>query len=193
MFYSDVLDVYPSTATQTSFLVTGFLVDGAYITAAGYNLPCGTNNMKLRQAFEHFIDHPNGMILRTLFSLEPVSARWLQVLVWPGAKRMEWTIVVVEDESELDLCVDEYQQGRGIEPFENGELLTLVCIFELDGCPRVLVWSVHHALMDHWAGKNYASDIEDIYHCRPLPPQCPFRQLSFRVFLALLSSSPMKL
>lgn len=51
-------------------------------------------------------------MLRTLFSFEPVSARWLQVLVRPGAKRMEWRTVVCADEDELDLRVEEYQQGH---------------------------------------------------------------------------------
>ena len=169
--------MYPSTALQTSLLVAGLLIDDAYIIVTGYDLPCGTDNTKLRKAFEEFINHSNGMMLRTLFSFEPVSARWLQVLVRPGAKQVEWTTVVVSDEDELDLRVSEYQQGHAIQPFKNGELLTRVCIFELDGYARVLVWSLHHALTDHWAIHSYVSDIKDTYARRPLPSRRPFKSM----------------
>jgi Condensation domain len=169
--------VYPSTALQTSFLVAGLVVDNAYIIVLGYDLPCWTDKMKLKEAFEGFINHSNGMMFRTLFSFEPVSARWLQVLVRPGAKRMEWTTVIVADEAELELRVGEYRRGGAIQPFKDGELLTRICIFELDGYPRVLVWSLHHALTDHWVIDSYLSDIEDTYACRPLPPRRPFKPM----------------
>ena len=157
--------------------MAGLLVDDAYITATSYDLPRGIDNMKLRQAFGEFVNHSNGMMFRTLFLFEPVSARWLQVLVRPGVKQIEWANVVVADEADLELRVSEYQCGRAIQPFKDGELLTRVCIFELDGHPRVLVWSLHHALTDHWVIDNYISDIEDIYACHPLPSRRPFKPM----------------
>jgi Condensation domain len=158
-------------------LLAGLLIDDAYIIVTGYDLPYGTDSMKLRQAFEEFVNHSNGMMLRTLFSFEPMSGRWLQVLVRPGAKQMEWTTVIVANEAELDLRVNEYQHGHAIQPFKNGELLTRVCIFELDGYARVLVWSLHHALTDHWAIHSYVSDIGDTYASRPLPSRRPFKSM----------------
>jgi hypothetical protein len=90
---------------------------------------------------------------------------------------MEWVTVIVADEAELGLHVDEYQRGRGIQPFKNDELLTRLCVFELDGYARVLVWSLHHVLTDYWAIHNYLFDIQDTYACRPLPPRRPFKPM----------------
>jgi hypothetical protein len=177
VFHSDVLDVYPSTGLQTSFLVAGLLIDSAYIVSESYDLPSGTDCTKLWEAFENFINHPNGMMLRTIFHFDATSDRWLQVLVRPGAKRMEWVTVTVADETELYRRVDEYSRDRANQQFKNGELLTRACIFELDGYARVLVWSLHHVLTDHWSMKHYASDIEDTYAHHPLPPRRPFKPM----------------
>jgi Condensation domain len=116
-------------------------------------------------------------MLRTIFEFDPTSDRWLQVLVRPGAKRMEWATIIVTDESELDRRVNEYSHDRAVRPFRNGELLTRACVFELGGYARVLVWGSHHALTDHWAMSHYMSDIEDIYAHRPLPPRRPFKPM----------------
>ncbi|KAF8573006.1 acetyl-CoA synthetase-like protein [Ramaria rubella] len=172
---SDVLDVYPSTGLQIPMLMAGISVEGAYIVSQAWDLPSGTESIRLRQAFEDFVDHGNGMMLRTMFVFDPTSNRWLQVLVRPGAKRMEWRTVVVADEAELDSSVDEYRQGRSIQHFEVGELLTRACLFEIGGGPRVLVWSLHHALADHRTLENLTSDIEDVYAGRPPPPRRPFQ------------------
>lgn len=90
---------------------------------------------------------------------------------------MEWTTVTITDEADLDLCVDEYQHNRAIQKFEDGELLTRACVFELHGCALALVWSLHHALTDHWALNSFESDIEDSYARRPLPPRRPFKPM----------------
>ncbi|KAF8587753.1 amino acid adenylation [Ramaria rubella] len=174
---SDVLDVYPTTGLQTSLLMAGLLVQDAYIISQSWNLPMGTDSTRLRQAFEDFIDHSNGMMFRTVFVFEPLSSRWLQVLVRPGAKRMEWTTVVVADEAELDLQLDEYEQGRAIQRFENGELLTRARVFEIDGCGRALVWSLHHALLDHWAMDIAISDIENVYAYRSVKSRRAFKPM----------------
>ncbi|KAF8584766.1 acetyl-CoA synthetase-like protein [Ramaria rubella] len=174
---SDVLDVYPSTGLQTPLLMAGLAVQDAYIVKQVWNLPSGTDHNKLKQAFQDFIDHGNGMMLRTVFVFDPASNRFLQVLLRPGGRRMEWTVVVVTNEAELDLRVDEYQCGRAIQSFSDGQLLTRACVFELDGCPRVLVWSVHHSLIDHRAMEHIMSDIEDVYAGRPLPARRPFKPI----------------
>ncbi|KAF8580663.1 CoA-dependent acyltransferase [Ramaria rubella] len=155
--------------------MAGISVEGAYIVSQAWDLPSGTESIRLRQAFEDFVDHANGMMLRTMFVFDPTSNRWLQILVRPGAKRMEWMTVVVADEAELDSRVDEYRQGRSIQHFEVGELLTRACLFEIGGRPRVLVWSLHHAVTDHRTLDNITSDIEDVYAGRPLPFRRPFK------------------
>ncbi|KAF8574904.1 amino acid adenylation [Ramaria rubella] len=174
---SDILDVYPSTGLQTPLLIAGLAVQDAYIVSQAWDLPSGTVINGLKQAFDDFIDHPNGMMLRTMFVLEPTSNRFLQVVVQPRGYRMEWTTVLVADETELDLRVKDYQRGRAIEPFEEGTLLTRACVFELYGCPRALVWSVHHALVDHRAMDNVMSDIQDTYAGRSLRPRRPFKPM----------------
>ncbi|KAF8584772.1 CoA-dependent acyltransferase [Ramaria rubella] len=153
----------------------GASVQDAYIVSQAWDLPSGTESIRLRQAFEDFVDHANGMMLRTMFVFEPTSNRWLQVLVRPGTKRMEWMTVVVADAAELDSRVDEYRQGRSIQQFEDGELLTRACVFEVGGCPRVIAWSLHHALLDHRALDNIISDMEDVYAGRPLCARRPFK------------------
>ncbi|KAF8584770.1 acetyl-CoA synthetase-like protein [Ramaria rubella] len=172
---SDVLDVYPSTGLQTPLLMARISVQDAYIVSQAWDLPSAAESIRLRQAFRDFVDHANGMMLRTMFVFEPASNRWLQVLIRPGAKRMEWITVVVADEAELDLRVDEYRQGRSIQPFEDGELLTRACLFEIGGRPRVLVWSLHHALVDHKTLDSITSDIEDVYAGRPITPRRSFK------------------
>lgn len=152
-------------------------VSDAYIVTQTWNLPPQTEYGKLRQAFDYFIDHPNGMMFRTLFILEPLLNEWLQVLIRPGTKRMEWVNITVTDEQELDICVTEYQRTQGIQRFDDGNLLTRACVFELNGSPRVLVWSVHHALVDHWAIDSIISDLERVYAGRSLPFRRPFKTM----------------
>ncbi|KAF8581319.1 acetyl-CoA synthetase-like protein, partial [Ramaria rubella] len=174
---SDVLDVYPTTGLQTSLLMAGLVVQDAYNVRQAWNLPLGTHSDRLQETFEEFIDHPNGMMFRTVFAFDPTSNRWLQVLMRPGARRMEWTTIVVCDETDLELRVAEYEGGRAIRPFEQGEVAARACVFELDGFARVLVWCMHHALFDGWAMDNVISDLHDVYDRRPLPLRRSFKPM----------------
>src|SRR6202021_127482 len=126
---------------QTSFLVAGLVIDSAYIVSTSYDLPPSTDSTRVREAFENFINHPNGMMLRPRFHLYATSGRWLQVLVRPGVKRMEWATVTVANESELDQLVDEYSHDRAVQRFEDGEFLTPSCVFELTGYAGALGWT----------------------------------------------------
>jgi hypothetical protein len=157
--------------------MAGLIVDDAYIIRHVYDLPCGTDSTRLRQAFEDFINHPNGTMLRTVFVFEPLSNRFLQVLIRPGAKLMEWTTVVAVDEAGLEIAIEEYKCGRGSRSFADGDLLTRACVFELDGSARALVWTVHHALQDGWTQDGHLSDVEDVYACRPLPVRRSFKHM----------------
>lgn len=157
--------------------MAGMRISDAYIITQMWNLPPGMENVKLKQAFDDFIDHPNGMMFRTVFILEPTLNEWLQVLIRPGVKRMEWTNITVGDEQELETYLAEYQQDRAIAPFSDGELLSRVRIFEVNGYARVLVWSLHHALTDHWSLESVTSDIERIYTNSPLPFRRPFKSM----------------
>lgn len=157
--------------------MAGMRISEAYIVTQIWNLPPRTETVKLKQAFDDFTDHPNGMMFRTVFILEPVLNEWLQVLIIPGAKRMEWTTVTVADEQELETCLAEYQQGRAIARFSDGELLARVRIFEVKGYARVLVWSFHHALTDYWSLESVMSDIERVYTKSHLPFRRPFRPM----------------
>ncbi|KAF8580409.1 hypothetical protein K439DRAFT_1662792 [Ramaria rubella] len=174
---SDVLDVYPVTGLQTSLLMAGLMVEDAYIVRQAWNLPLGMNGGTLQEAFEEFIDHPNGMMFRTVFAFDPTLNRWLQILMRPGARRMEWTTVVVSDEAELELRVADYEGGHAIQPFEKGDIPARACVFELDGSVRVLVWCMHHALLDHWALDNAILDIENAYAHRPFAPRRSFKAM----------------
>lgn len=133
--------------------------------------------MKLRKAFEDFIDHPNGMMLRTIFVYYPPMDQWLQVLVRSGRRQMRWTVISVSDEAELDLQVSEYQRTRGREPFDDGIPLTRACIFELNGYARVIAWTLHHAIYDRWSFDGMTSDIERVYSNNPLPPRRSFKPM----------------
>ncbi|KAF8582905.1 acetyl-CoA synthetase-like protein [Ramaria rubella] len=162
----DVLDVYPTTGLQTSLLMG----QDAYNVHQAWNLPLWTHSGRLQDAFEEFIDHPNGMMFRTVFAFRPTSNR-------PGAWRMEWTTIVVSDETELELRVAKYESGRAVRPFEQGEVATRACIFELKGFARVLVWCMHHALFDGWAMDNVISDLHDVYDRHPLPLRRSFKPM----------------
>ncbi|KAF8584773.1 acetyl-CoA synthetase-like protein [Ramaria rubella] len=174
---SDIIDVYPSTYLQTSFLLAGLMVDHAYINNHVYDLPRDTDGAKLRQAFESFLNHSNGAMLRTVFVFDPRSNRYLQALVKPGVKRMEWTTVAVADEAELSTTIDEYQRGRNSRAFADGNLLTRAYVFEINGSARALVWVLHHALHDGWTQRGHVSDIEDTYAGRPLPVRRSFKHM----------------
>ncbi|KAF8577978.1 hypothetical protein K439DRAFT_1663978 [Ramaria rubella] len=158
----DVLDVYPTTGLQTSLLMAGLMGWDAYNVRQALNLPLGTHSDRLQEVFEESIDHPNGMMFRTVFAFGPTSNR-------PGARHMEWTTIVVSDETELELRVAEYESGRAVRPFEQGEVAACACIFELKGFACVLVWCMHHALFDSWAMDNVISDLHDVYDRCPLP------------------------
>lgn len=172
---SDILDVYPTTALQTSFLLAGLMVPNAYIMAVPWDLSPNTDTLKLQEAFSHFIDHPNGIMLRTMFLLEPSADRWLQMLLKPGRKQMKWKTINVANEAALELGVSEYQQNQAIESFNAGDLLTRACIFEVNGRARVLIWTLHHGLMDGWSLENMIFDIERIYLGRPFSHRRPFK------------------
>lgn len=90
---------------------------------------------------------------------------------------MQWTIISVSNETELDLRVSEYQDTRGREPFNHGMPLSRGCIFELDGYARVLVWTLHHALYDRWSFEGMTSDIEYVYSNKPLPSRRSFKPM----------------
>ncbi|KAF8588133.1 hypothetical protein K439DRAFT_706650 [Ramaria rubella] len=174
---SDIIDVYPSTYLQTSFLLAGLMVDHAYINNHVYDLPRDTDGAKLRQTFESFLNHSNGAMLRTVFVFDPRSNRYLQALVKPGVKRMEWTTVAVADEAELSTTIDEYQRGRNSRAFADGNLLTRAYVFEINGSARALVWVLHHALHDGWTQRGHVSDIEDTFAGRPLPVRRSFKHM----------------
>ncbi|KAF8572695.1 CoA-dependent acyltransferase [Ramaria rubella] len=174
---SDVLDIYPTTGLQTSLLMAGLMVQSAYIVHQAWDLPVGTHSGRLQQAFDDFADHVNGMMFRTVFVFDPTCNRWLQVLMCPGARRIEWTTVVVADETELELRVAKYQRGRAIHPFQIGEVAARACVFQLDGFDRVFVWCMHHALFDGWAMDNVISDLQDVYDRRPLPLRRSFKPM----------------
>ncbi|KAF8581317.1 amino acid adenylation [Ramaria rubella] len=174
---SDVLDIFPCTALQTSFLMAGLLVDNAYIVRLVYDLPFGTTSAGIQQAFGDFINHSNGAFLRTTFVFDHLSNRFLQAMMRPMWKQMEWSTVIVTDEVELDIAVAEYQEGRGALKFDPAELHTRACIFELNGIPRVLAWSLHHALADHWTLNNAEFDIGDIYAGRSLQSRRSFKPM----------------
>jgi hypothetical protein len=105
--------------------MAGLVVEDAYIIRHVFNLPYGTDSTRLRQTLDDFINHSNGAMLRTVFVFEPLLNRFLQVLLLPGAKRMEWTTVSVVDEVDLKTAIEEYQSGRGSRPFPDGELMSL--------------------------------------------------------------------
>ncbi|KAF8572627.1 acetyl-CoA synthetase-like protein, partial [Ramaria rubella] len=116
-------------------------------------------------------------MLRTVFVFDPQSSRYLQALVQPGVKRMEWTTVAVANEAELPSAIDGYQRGRGSRAFVDGNLLTRACVFEINGSARALVWVLHHALYDGWTQRGHVSDIEDAYAGRPLPVRRSFKHM----------------
>jgi hypothetical protein len=89
------------------------------------------NRTKIQQAFDDFINHSNGAILRAVFIFDPSTNRFLQVVMRPARRRMQWTIVVINDEAELDIAVAKYQDSLGSQKFGQGELLTRACICEL--------------------------------------------------------------
>jgi hypothetical protein len=173
---------------QTSFFLAGHFIDAAYIITQAYDLPPGTSSIRIRQAFDDFIGHPNGAILRTVFVFDPSTDRVLQVVMRPGWKRMHWTTVNVNDEAELDIAIAKYQEGPGSQKFEDGCLLTRACIFELNGAPKALSWSLHHGLADHWTMNNAECDIGDVYARRPLPSRRSFKPMV--KFLAHLDRTP---
>jgi hypothetical protein len=135
------------------------MVDDAYIISNVYDLPPDTDVGKLRQAFEEFINHPNGSMIRTVFVFESSSNWFLQVLTWPGARRMDWTSISVVDEAELEAAIANYTCSHGSRSFADGELLTRACVFVLNRFARALVWTVHHVVQDGWTQHGHLSDI----------------------------------
>ncbi|KAF8573120.1 hypothetical protein K439DRAFT_1625298 [Ramaria rubella] len=132
------------------------------VVMKAWNLSLRMHSDRLQEAFEEFIDHPNGMMFHTVFAFGPMSNR-------PGAWCMEWNTIVVSDETELELRVAEYESGCAVRPFEQGKVAARACVFELEGFARVLVWCMHHALFNGWAMDNVISDLHDVYDRRPLP------------------------
>ncbi|KAF8582016.1 hypothetical protein K439DRAFT_1662032 [Ramaria rubella] len=161
-FVSDVLDIFLCMALQTSFLMAGLLVDNAYIVRVVYDLPFRTTSAGIQQAFGDFISHSNGACLQTIFVFYHLSNCFLQAVMQPTWKQMEWSTIIVTDEVELDIGISEYQEGRGASKFEPVELHTCTCIFELNGIPCAFAWSLHHALEDHWTFNNAEFDIGDM-------------------------------
>lgn len=175
--FRDILDVYPCTALQTSFLAAGAFIDEAYIVRLAYDIPLGSSSAKIREVFDKFINHPNGEMYRTIFFYDDAAGRFLQVVTRPSWRQMEWTTIAVATEDELEIAIENYTFGRGYQKFEYGELLTRACIFELHGVPRALVWSLHHALADHWSQNNAEFDMADVYFERSLPYRRPFKSM----------------
>lgn len=153
------------------------IVHDAYIVTMSWDLPPTTDAIKLKAALNDFVNQPNGMMLRTVFLFQPEFNSWLQALVRPGKKGMECQIITVADERELELRISAYEHGRGSQRFNDGEFLTRACIFELNGYARVLVWTLHHALMDRWSMENMTTDIECIYAAHPLPLRRSFKPM----------------
>lgn len=162
---------------QTSFLTSGLLFDNAYLVRLIFDLPIGANSTKIRRAFDDFLNHPNGAMFRTVFVFDHASGGFLQCVMRPSWKQMEWMTVNVTNEAELEAAIDEYQFGRGSQKFGQGELLTRACMFELDNTPRAVVWSLHHGLGDHWSLNTAEFDIADMYFQRPLPYRRPFKPM----------------
>lgn len=172
-----MLDIYPCTALQTSFLVAGLFVDDSYVIRQIYDLPPGLSSIRIKEALDDFINHPNGTIFRTIFILDDATGRYLQVVTRPSWKSIEWNTIAVTTEAALEVAIREYQFGRGCQKFEQGELMTRACIFELSGVPSALVWSLHHAVADHWSINNAECDIADMFFKRSLPHRRSFKPM----------------
>lgn len=153
------------------------IIHDAYIVTISWDLPPNTGVIQLQESFDNFVNQGNGMMLRTVFLFHPVSNKWLQVVVKPETKRMEWNVITVANETDLSLRVSEYEHNRGSQQFEDGELLTRACIFQLNGHARVLVWTIHHALVDHWTLEHMVSDIDSVYANYPLPTRRSFKPM----------------
>jgi hypothetical protein len=50
--------MFPRTAIQSSHLLAGLSVDTAYVVRQAYDLPAGTNTIKLQETFKEFMNHP---------------------------------------------------------------------------------------------------------------------------------------
>ena len=146
----DVMDVYPCTPLQTSMLVASALVPDAYLVREEYELAPGIDSERLKLAFHDLINHANGTCLRTIYVSDPSSNNFLQLVMRPGWKEMEWRTVSLNDEYELDDAIAEYHQTLGGRRFGDAEIMTRVCVFKVRGVLRRLVWIVHHTAEDAW-------------------------------------------
>ena len=146
----DVIDVYPCTSLQASMLFASAVVPDAYLVREEYDLAPGTDSTRLKQAFNDLINHANGACLRTIYVFDTLSNNFLQLVMRPRWKEMEWRTVSLDDEGGLDDAIAEYHQTYGGRRFEDAEIMTRACLFEVGGRPRRLVWVVHHAAEDAW-------------------------------------------
>lgn len=157
--------------------MAGLVIKDAYILWQTFRFPDGTDSSRLRRTFDSLFDHANGDMLRKIFVFEPTENRYLQVTMKPGSVSMDWSTETFNDEESLQQAVAEYEKDHASEPFVEGEIWSRLRLFELNGSPKALVWTLHHASVDHWSLNNMASDLEAIYNGEELPTRRPFKPM----------------
>ncbi len=172
-----VEDIYPLSALQQGLLFHSQLGDSASNYVNQLVLPLsGLAPERLRQAWQQVLQRHAMLRARIVAGEPPLQAVQAQVaLPWQQLDWREPQPLAEEDfQTRLDaLCLAERNRGFALS---EAPLLRLLLV-QRDDQQFVLVWTLHHLLLDGWSTGLLLGEVLALYHGDSLaPPRGQFRE-----------------
>lgn len=154
---AQILDIFPAYALQTGLLLSYLKSPGAYLLQSVYHIPDSAHldPIKLRSAWENVVRHT--LCMRSRFIEN--DGKVYQVVL--DDEPIRWTCLNGEHDLDELIALERARQFKLGEPMS---WLTLVPTTRNCGGPEwVLIWTIHHALVDGWSSSLIISEVENEY------------------------------
>ncbi|MCJ1432601.1 hypothetical protein MMC27_001958 [Xylographa pallens] len=146
-----VEDIYPCTEMQKSLLALSIKESNSYVMQLIYTIPSSIEQDKLLTAWSTVA--AQNPILRTRF-FEDTSGNLFQVVL---KEPLHWQRI---DDKLVDLYLTEDKASQMLI----GQPTSRFAVFKSPGCSEyILVWTVHHSIIDGWALTKVISAVEQAY------------------------------
>ncbi|KAH7417710.1 hypothetical protein BKA64DRAFT_307400 [Cadophora sp. MPI-SDFR-AT-0126] len=146
---TSIEDVYPCSPMQEGLMALSSKDAGTYVLRFVFHMPIDIDLEKLHAAWETVSKRTP--VLRTRFV--DYNADLLQAAI---QEPLDWKVI----EKDLDMFQDEDQDNDNVL----GKRMSRHTVLRQSGSKEpILVWTIHHALVDGWAESNITTAVEEEY------------------------------
>lgn len=186
---SGIKDAYPLSPAQKGILFTTLkdLGSGAYVVRFGYLLKGDVRSQLLKDSWEKLVEEYD--ILRTSFLLD-TSGQPIQII--HESVELPWIELNWEGVSDWRLKLENLYKEEGVRGFNLDQApLIRFYLIRLPYNRTLLVWVVHHILLDGWSGSILIKKFLEYYHRllknQELPPPS---NILYRDYISYILSQP---